>query len=459
MLKVDGNLVMRDSDQLYCRITGSRITTDDLKNPVPTGLSPSELHLWLKNNLYLDFRGRVYCKEEGLRFITCPICHRTIHPSDAIEVHGGTLVCSDCCSAYFATCSHCGNLVRSNDGDMWIVSHNGHRDRQFLCNECTDHADFSEDTNGFYRSCDRCGDLILTGEWRINGDRILCERCHNELNGDVIHSYHYRSDPGYGMPFLGVESRTSSPLMGVELEIDKGGENNARAQKIREAIGKGYVVACHDGSLRNGFELISCPASYKHHLETIKWMDGMIKARELGYVSHDGGRCGLHVHIDRKYFETDNQNDVEAKFFVSFRNNLDWLKVFSRRFYYDYCMINGYEINSDGSMDTLGKIPYPPDRVWVQNKKQTEGRHMALNFEPEDTIEVRIFRGTLNYATFVATLQFVNMWAGFIKRTPYEDIVRLRLMNFVNEADRRGYREFTEYLKSRNIIEGENTGY
>ena len=65
----------------------------------------------------------------------------------------------------------------------------------------------------------------------------------------------------------------------------------------------------------------------------------------------------------------------------------------------------------------------------------------------------------MNYETFVATLQFVKMWAGFIKRTSYEDIVRLRLTNFVSEAERRGYREFVEYLKVRNIIEGENTGY
>jgi len=459
MFIIDGGFIKRDSDFLWCAASNKRLTVNDLKEPVPSDLSVSDLSRWIRNNLYVDCHGLVYCKEESENFITCANCGRTIHKREATETANGNLICRECYANYYATCAHCGRVLRQRHGDTWIVCQNGSRERLFLCNDCTDHADFTSSTNGHYHSCDRCGDLILEGEEHDINGMIMCERCYHDLNGDVIHSYHYRSDPGYGMPFLGIESRKSSPLMGVELEIDRGGENNSSATQIRKAIGKDFVVACHDGSLRDGFELISCPASYEHHIGKLKWRDGMIKARELGYISHDGGRCGLHVHIVRKFFETDNQNEIEAKFFVSFRNNLDWLKVFSRRFYYDYCMINGYEINTDGSMDTLGKIPYPPDRVWVQNKKQTDGRHMALNFEPQNTIEVRIFRGTLNYETFVATLQFVKMWAGFIKRTSYEDIVRLRLTNFVSEAERRGYREFVEYLKVRNIIEGENTGY
>lgn len=465
MLKIENGKVMSEWGQLNCTITGVGITVDDLKQPVPNDLTEREMDDFIRRNCYADSRGNVFCKEEGLKMKPCSHCGKMGHPDLMTDIGNGKYICSRCRDSHYIRCAHCGRWFlhdgHTRYGSTWLVCVNGERRRQFLCNECTDNEDFSPHTHGHYVMCRHCGDLILEGEEHFIGDDedIWCERCFTALNGDIIHQYHYRRDPGYGMQFMGIETRTKYPLMGVELEVERGGESNERATKVRTAIGKQYVVACHDGSLYNGFELISCPANLKHHLGTLKWKDGMKVASELGYRSHDGGHCGLHVHIDRQFFENQDKNDVEAKFFISFRNNLEWLKIFSRRFNYSYCVVNGYEDADDGSRDTLGAIPYPPDKVWVASKKQTEGRHSALNFEPQNTIEIRIFRGTLNYKTFVASLQLVHMWANFVKQTSYENITRLRLQNFVNAAENQGYKEFIEYLKDRNIIEGKETGF
>lgn len=466
MLKVKDGKVMSEFGQLNCTITGVGITVDDLKQPVPSDLSAHEMDSFVRENCYHDSLGFIYCKEEGLKLKPCSHCGELNHPDRMTDVGNGKLVCNRCRDEHYIQCAHCQRWFlrdgRRSYGTMWIVCVGTERVRQFLCNECTGNGDFSPFTTGHYRMCRHCGDLVLEGEghsYPDEEDDVCCERCYMALNGDVIHQYHYRRDPGYGMPFLGVETRKKFPLMGVELEVERGGENDEKATKVRTAIGKQYVVACHDGSLYNGFEIISCPANLKHHLGTLKWKDGMKVASELGYRSHDGGHCGLHVHIDREFFDGQDKNDVEAKFFISFRNNLDWIRIFSRRFDYSYCVVNGYEEADDGSRDTLGAIPYPPDKVWVASKKQTEGRHSALNFEPQNTIEIRIFRGTLNYKTFVATLQFVHMWANFVKETSYEKITRLRLQNFVSVAENQGFNEFIEYLKDRNIIEGKETGF
>lgn len=452
---VDG--VLRNSfGTVNCVITHQPITLSDLREP----LSASEMgdHDAIVRKLYVC-NGRLYSKAEAEKWVTCPICGRKEHPAFMHHTDEFGDVCNECMQENLAQCEHCGRLVRREDGRYWIVNVGNERDRQFLCNECTADGDFSIDGVGDYLMCDHCGDLILRSEVENTDNGIVCQRCNRNMNGDCVHPYHYRQDPGYGMQFLGIEERTNKPMLGVELEIEGAGESDSNATEIRTAIGKNRVVACHDSSLHHGFELVSCPANLTHHLNSINWEAGMKKARELGYVSHDGGHCGLHVHIDRKYFENQDKEEVEAKFFISFRNNLEWIKLFSRRFYYEYCIINGYERYEDGSSDTLGHIPYPPDKVWVANKKQTYGRHMALNFEPSNTIEVRIFRGTLNYKTFVATLQFVTMWAKFVKHTGYEQIVKLRLQNFVNAAENEGYTEFLDYLKSRGIIEGGRTGY
>jgi len=41
-------------------------------------------------------------------------------------------------------------------------------------------------------------------------------------------------------------------------------------------------------------------------------------------------------------------------------------------------------------------------------KDRQMGRYVAVNLENYNTIEFRIFRGTLNYKTFIATLQLID---------------------------------------------------
>ena len=466
-VREDGFLTV-DGRRMRCHVTSSFLRVEDLKSPLPTGFnekSQSARDSFLRDNMYRDSNGKWYCKEQGALLTRCAGCGGLHHPTKMVQTSDG-LVCRYCRENHYRECAHCHKVVRRNRGNTWIVNvDETHRERQFLCDTCTNHGDTSPRTSGLYYQCQHCGDLVLRenivniggGEGR--SAMHLCPRCNYDMNRRNLHGYHYRRDPGYGMSFLGVENRQRDVLMGVELEIDEGGESEANAGYIREAIGKDYVVCSTDGSLRNGFEIVSCPASYSHHLKTIKWEDGMKKAKELGYVSHDGGRCGLHVHVDRKFFGTQMQDDVEAKFFIIFRNNLSWIKAFSRRYNYGYCAINGYEHSEDGSGDTLGAITYPPDKIWLKSKKQQGGRHMALNFQGGDTIEIRIFRGTLSYKTFKATLQFVDMWCNFVKKTELNNITRVSLSHFISAASAKGYREFLKYLEERKIVESsEPTG-
>ena len=81
---------------------------------------------------------------------------------------------------------------------------------------------------------------------------------------------------------------------------------------------------------------------------------------------------------------------------------------------------------------------------------------MALNFENNGTVEIRIFRGTLNYETFVATLQMVVMWAEFVRRLSMDECINLSLKSFVHKAQVYGFREFIHYIQTKNIIENPN---
>ena len=452
----ENGTILLNGRPITCRHCGAILTKDDLREDLPENYTDDDF------DFYMDDHGNYYCAGDycGQDLVICEECGEIYHVDDSVYLERYYYhVCNNCCDNHYSTCELCDEIVHNDDLHWRDVYGHG---EILVCDCCLEEM----------YVCDNCDCYIPDGEQYHHDGDTLCrdcfdERCEDEDDDedgvDGIHSYHYTNDPTYHMPYLGIESRDAYPMTGWELEIESrtgeyGYVKNEHSDVIRSKIGSDYVVSCSDGSLCDGFELISCPATLEHHLKTLHIKDGLQEALKLGYRSHDGGHCGLHVHIDRQYFGNISKDDVEGRFFIVLRNNLEWIKQFSRRDYWGYCKINGYERNSDGSMDSLGKITYPPDKIWLNSKKQSE-RHMAINFYPRDTIEIRIFRGTLKYTTFIASLQMVNMWAYIVKRYSNADITQVNLYHFIEIARNRGYKEFLDYLKERSIINSDDTGF
>jgi hypothetical protein len=82
-------------------------------------------------------------------------------------------------------------------------------------------------------------------------------------------------------------------------------------------------------------------------------------------------------------------------------------------------------------------------------KNYYEGRdkYVALNTLHNATFELRIFRGTLNYTTFIATLQFVDNLARLVKKTPLSRLTDLAFEDIINFKK---YDELTSYWGIRN---------
>ena len=83
------------------------------------------------------------------------------------------------------------------------------------------------------------------------GDYPYCRECFEKLNNFAIKNYSYKPEP----IFYG-----SGPLyLGVELEIDKGGEEDSNAQKLLDIANENdeRIYCKHDGSINDGFEIVS----------------------------------------------------------------------------------------------------------------------------------------------------------------------------------------------------------
>ena len=357
--------------------------------------------------------------------ITCSNCG-AILTNETMTEFDGKVLCRECLDCLTSTCENCGDRMWNDDvnGDSHIV----------LCNHCYDYS---------YTECEECGRLIHNDNayYEDDSDYPYCYDCFQKLDMNPIKSYNYKPEPiFYGSGNL---------FMGVELEIDKGGERDDNAEAILSiANSKDYTLyAKHDGSIDYGFELVSNPMTLDYHLNIMNWKEVFDKALSLGYRSHQTQTCGLHIHVNRTAFgETyEEQEDAISRVVYFVENHWNELLKFSRR---TEANINRWA--SRYGISTTAKDTYK------NAKDKHMGRYVAVNLENCNTIEFRIFRGTLNYKTFVATLQLIDEICYYAINFTDRKLESMSWSDFVSGILPKKT-ELIEYLKLKRLYVNEPT--
>lgn len=156
----------------------------------------------------------------------------------------------------------------------------------------------------------------------------------------------------------------------------------------------GDLVVCEDdGSLNNGYEIISQPMTFEC-LEFLlpKFDEAFKKIKENGQSSDGQETCGLHIHVSKSAFNDKNAIMKAVAIVSYFRNNIE---IFSRRKENKYCAYD--------------KITYKEEDLKRLNK--ASGRHAAVNtknLSKRKTIEFRTFSGTLDTLNLMASVEFVR---------------------------------------------------
>lgn len=338
---------------------------------------------------------------------------------DIIEFDG-MMLCPDCLDEETMVCCFCGRRIwaRDNAGD----------EHTHLCNDCYEQN---------YTHCDRCGALL---NWEDacynsgddNGDYPLCSDCvtHHE----EIQDYYYKPEP----IFYGEGDR----FFGVELEIDEAGESDAAAGEIMGIANRKFdhLYCKHDGSLNDGIELVSHPMTLSYHMDKMPWADVIKKAVDLGYLSHQCGTCGLHVHVNRSAFGKDRQEQeaVIAKILFFVENHWNEMLRFSRR--------TQYQMEQWAAR--YGRKDDP--KVFLDHaKSRSMSRYTCVNLTNFDTIEFRMFRGTLKLNTFLATLQMVDRICDMAISLSDDELKNLTWSEFVTDFCVEP--ELIRYLKERRL--------
>ena len=280
----------------------------------------------------------------------------------------------------------------------------------FQCERCSEYFDGDRSTYFYWRGdhyCDECRDEYFgtcdyCDEWYDREDDHNCEHDEEQDESGIIHSYGYK--PYY--QYYG----TGSYYLGFELEIQRKDSDNTLnygAEKLLNIIGNRAYYK-YDGSVDDGFEIVTHPHTLEEYQTKFPW--GFVPvAKSLGYRSWNAeASCGFHVHVGRVAFgpgKNPHESDklyLERTIIVRQRHEIRFTKLF-----YDNQRqverIAGRQANMYAQFGDKGNIYNKVKRGW-----SNDGRYSVINTENRDTIEVRIFKGSLNQARILANIELVH---------------------------------------------------
>jgi hypothetical protein len=334
--------------------------------------------------------GHFYCEDcvSEVSFI-CERCGER-HLLAYASVVDGMLWCEDCVQQHSEICTYCEERHALSDM-TYVDSEDG-----YVCSECL---------TWHFETCSSCGRAFRTDDMYDDEDgQYYCDDCMDRRtvpysDNARVRSYHdapplrWFGDclPSWNGVMRGI---------GIELEVD-GGEHDENSKqralnRIDEIAGE-HLHFEYDGSLDDGFEIVTQPHTVRAFYQ-IPWEEILKICDEEGFSSHDCGTCGLHVHFSREMFGADEetQQDNIAKLMQFYELYWDDVLKVSRR--------TEEQANSWAS------------RYATANKKNLKdfakgeryaGRYMAINLTNDHTVEIRLTRGTLNYDTFMASIDFM----------------------------------------------------
>lgn len=225
---------------------------------------------------------------------------------------------------------------------------------------------------------------------------------YDRRNPDLIHSYSFT--PDWRM------NGTDSPVfMGAELEVEneRGVMGTMEAAELaisclsRDAGPEYYGFLKDDGSIGDGFEIVTHPMTYRYAVEQFPW-DMLSQLYRAGF--RGASNCGLHIHVSRSAFDGPGHIYRWLKFI--YRNPTP-IQALARRGSVNYSRWDG-DVRMNAKEHAKGSTNAP--------------RYVAVNVQNVSTLEVRMFRSSLNVQSVQAAFAFVDSSVEYTRQLTCQDI-------------------------------------
>jgi len=320
-----------------------------------------------------------FCDNHGEPPAFCTECGTWSVPDD---FDSGEDICADCVSNRSASCDNCGE----DTTDYESV------DGEILCRSCYDNIS----------TCANCGHRLGSSEDEY------CSRC--QRTDAPIHEAHAKVVDVLHCQRYGEEAKDRI-YFGIELELEvsniTSGEHlfTEAATGILDALGRDFIILKTDGSLgEGGVEINTLPCTLKVQKE--KW-EGFFANKPGGLTSWKNNRCGIHIHITRQPLGMLTIGKMTV--FLNDPKNAVFIKQIAGRYDHSYAKTKMKKIT-----DLAG-----------------EDRYEMLNLTSSKTVEMRIFKGTLNKKHFLADVEFAHALVHFCRTTSIRYLDTAKFMQFL----------------------------
>lgn len=344
-----------------------------------------------------------------------PVIERFIYPPTFRHMlRRNTMLCGSCREDSY-TCDNCSDFVHCDN-----VYHLDYGDYSF-CESC------------YYESTEQCD--YCDQRWHVDDEpQCSCE-------SGMIQSYSTKFSPlffhtvgddgglvlrtGRQIP----ERERNDIFMGLEFEMENISHRrrtNDIADLFRPAYESNQLMLKHDGSISDGFELVSQPHSLDAFMQHFPW-HLIQEAQSQGMRGWDVGHreIGIHIHVNRGAFYTrhDHRRNNASPHLLGFmtfiyKNVPSIKRIAGRNVQYGHM--------SEAYLDEAYDI--------CRHGRMQSRRTLGINVQNNDTVELRMFRSTMRVDRVKAYLQFVE---AAVRYTQTDRVSKMR--------DRFNFRQFATW--------------
>jgi hypothetical protein len=349
-----------------------------------------------------------------------------------------------------------------------ILSKHFQSESFFCCEDCSDYC-HSDEENGIYSGdssvCDSCCEHNYTYSERqdryISNEDWDNEQAEDEEEEEPEYEHiggYHSSKRNLGHIPSSYDLRSPRVLLGLELEIevDDNYDKDTRAKvlldgmsdyKDEDNIRHTYCLMEEDGSLENGFEMVTAYTGLDVHKAQLQYF----KNRTAGLTSHDTSTCGLHVHVCKSSMTT--LHAAKMVLFINDPENIGLVKAIARRSNASYSKIKNKKDDKHWLKDSVHSSKDKDEQI----RRMNSDRYEALNFKNDRTIEFRLFKGTLKYETMIACLEFSFACWHFTASASTSELTTSKFLEFICMPEHRKDTRFLRaYLKEKGYALADN---
>lgn len=325
---------------------------------------------------------------------TCERCEDGVRNDDTHTV-GDSYWCEYCWENYSFNCNNCGNTYDQDWGYNY-VSDNAY------CDSCySDNFYYCDDCDESFRDDDPC-------ECREGSGAHFGNCCMASQRGKFVHDYNCKPAPN----FKGASKHNM--YLGFELEVEFKSDTADVARHTATAL-DGIAYLKHDGSINNGFELVTHPHTHQAYREnsTMLWDTIETLRSQYGGRSWDTDTCGLHIHLSRDGFSS----GAHMHRFIAFvyKNAPHMMKFAGRKSRFA-------RFNDVYTFDEYDRPVFSIKHKVGNPDQYSSERYSAVNTQNKHTIELRFFRGTMKASGVLSALDLAQAMVEYTRELRLDDV-------------------------------------